>query len=369
MSGLTPLYVSGGQVTKPSGSPMTRSAGIAATYNTGMPGEIFDVTIIGAGPTGLFASFYAGLRGMRTKIIEALPEPGGQLAVLYPEKFIYDVPGHPKILAQDLVRLLVQQCELFQPTYVYEQRIETLTRATVDGEEVWRLGTQLEAHFTRTVIISAGIGAFSPNKIDRAHVEDYEGRGVFYFVKDKRPYRGKKILIVGGGDTAVDWCLNLKDWAGEITLIHRRAEFRAHEASLTALRTSGIPILTYWELKRVYGEGGVQGATIFESRSGEERELSVDAVLINIGFKAALGPIESWGIELADTRHIRVDGSMQTRLPGVFAAGDIAAVAGAEPLNLIVTGFAQAAIAANAAKQHVDPKSRLFPGHSSALKL
>src|SRR5450759_1992481 len=150
--------------------------------------DIYDVTIIGAGPTGLFAAFYAGLRGMRTKIIEALPEPGGQLAVLYPEKFIYDVPGHPKILAQDLVRLLVQQCELFQPTYVYEQRIETLTRATVDGEEVWRLGTQLEAHFTRTVIISAGIGAFSPNKIDRAHVEDYEGRGVFYFVKDKRPY-------------------------------------------------------------------------------------------------------------------------------------------------------------------------------------
>jgi len=334
-----------------------------------MARQTFDITIIGAGPTGLFAAFYAGLRGMSTKIIEALPEPGGQLAVLYPEKFIYDVPGHPKILAQDLVKLLVQQCELFQPEYVYEQRIETLTRATLDGEEVWRVGTAVEAHYSRTVVISAGIGAFSPNKIERAGVEDYEGKGVHYFVKDKRPFRGKRILIVGGGDTAVDWCLNLKDWAGNITLIHRRAEFRAHEASLTHLRATDIPILTNWELKRVHGDGFVQGATIFENRTGEERELEVDAVLINIGFKAALGHIESWGVELADARHIRVDGSMETRLPGIFAAGDIAAVEGGEPLNLIVTGFAQAAIAANAAKRSVDPKSRLFPGHSSELKL
>ena len=334
-----------------------------------MANEIYDLTIIGAGPTGLFAAFYAGLRGMKTKIIEALPEPGGQLAVLYPEKYIYDVPGYPKILAQDLVRQLVHQCELFQPCFVFEERIETLTRATVEDEEVWRLGTPLDAHYTRTVLISAGIGAFSPNKVDRAGLDEYEGNGVYYFVKDKRPFRGKRILIVGGGDTAVDWCLNLKDWAEQITLIHRRDEFRAHEASLATLRTTGIPMLTHWELKRVYGEGTVQGATIFENRTGEERELLVDAVLINIGFKAALGPIESWGIQLADARHIRVDGSMETCLPGVFAAGDIASVDGGEPLNLIVTGFGQAAVAANAAKRHVDPKSRLFPGHSSELKL
>jgi len=334
-----------------------------------MSRELFDLTIIGAGPTGLFAAFYAGLRGMRTKILEALPEPGGQLAVLYPEKFIYDVPGHPKILAQDLVTQLLAQCELFQPEFCFEQRIETLSRADFDGEQVWRLGTPVDAHFSRTVLISAGIGAFSPNRIDRAHVEEFEGRGVYYFVKDKRPFRKQRILIVGGGDTAVDWCLNLKDWAGEITLIHRRDQFRAHEASMAALRLSGIPILTFWELKRVYGEGRVQGATIFENRTGEERELEVDAVLINIGFKAALGPIEAWGLKLADARHICVDGFMETNLPGVFAAGDIAAQEGSEPLNLIVTGFAQAAVAANAAKRAIDPKSRLFPGHSSELKL
>lgn len=332
--------------------------------------DVYDITIIGAGPTGLFAAFYAGLRQMRTKIIEALPEPGGQLAVLYPEKLIYDVPGFPKILAQDLVRHLVEQVALFDPEMIYEQRIDTLTRTTGDGgEEVWRLGTQAGAHFSRTVVISAGIGAFQPSKIDRPGITDYEGKGVYYFVKDKRPYRGKRILIVGGGDTAVDWALNLKDWAGHITLIHRRDQFRAHESSLAALRTSGIPVLTPFELKRVYGDGKVEGATIFNNQLGSEQELVVDAVLVNIGFKAALGPIESWGVELADVRHIRTDGFMETNLKGVFAAGDIAAVAGGEPLNLIVTGFGQAAIAANAAKRYVDPRSRLFPGHSSELKL
>ncbi len=331
--------------------------------------EVFDVTIIGAGPTGLFAAFYAGLREMKTKVIEALPEPGGQLAVLYPEKYIYDVPGHPKVLAKDLVGMLIEQVALFQPVYVYSQRIDTLTRATVEGEEVWRLGTATEAHYSRTAIISGGIGAFVPNKLDRPGMAEFEGNGVFYFVKDKRPFRGKRILIIGGGDTAVDWCLNLKDWAKEITLIHRRDEFRAHESSLAHLRASNIPLMTHWELKRIHGDGQVTGVTIYENRTAEERHLDVDIVLVNIGFKAALGPIESWGLEMADARHVRVDGFMETNLPGIFAAGDLAAVDGSEPLNLIVTGFAQAAIAANAAHRKIRPASRLFPGHSSELRL
>ncbi|HEY8172260.1 MAG TPA: NAD(P)/FAD-dependent oxidoreductase, partial [Dehalococcoidia bacterium] len=222
--------------------------------------DVFDLTIIGAGPTGLFAAFYAGLREMRTKIIEALPEPGGQLAVLYPEKLIYDVPGHPKILAQDLVKQLLAQCALFEPEYVFDQRIDTLDRVDVSGEQVWRLGA-LDGpapHYTRTVLITAGIGAFQPTKIDKAGVGDYEGRGLYYFVKDKRPFRNKRILIIGGGDTAVDWALNLKDWAKQITLIHRRPEFRAHESSVAALRMSTVEVLTPWELKRVYGNGTIQ---------------------------------------------------------------------------------------------------------------
>lgn len=332
--------------------------------------EVYDLTIIGAGPTGLFSAFYAGLRGLKTKIIESLPEPGGQLAVLYPEKYIYDVAGLPKVLAKDLVTNLVEQCSRFEPTYVFEEQVDTLTRAPAGDEEVWRLGNAESSHLSRTVIISAGIGAFAPNRLDRPGVDEFEGHGVYYFVKDKRPFRNKKILIVGGGDTAIDWCLNLKDWAASITLIHRRDEFRAHEASITEVRTSGIPMMTFWELKRVIGEGStVKGATIFNNKTGDEQELDVDIVLLSLGFKASLGPIENWGLELADVRHVRVDGFMETNLKGVFAAGDIASVVGSEPLNLIATGFAHGAIAANAAKRYLDPKARLFPGHSSELRL
>ena len=331
--------------------------------------DVYDITIIGAGPTGLFAAFYAGLRGMKTKIIEALPEAGGQLAVLYPEKFIYDVPGHPKILAKDLVKGLIEQLHLFEPTIILGERVETLTRKQLEGEEVWRVGSPTKAHLTRTVVLTAGIGAFEPNRLDRPGVAQFLDRGVHYFVQDKRPFRDKRILIVGGGDSAVDWALNLKDWAKQITMIHRRDEFRAHEASLAELRTTGIPIMTFWELKRIDGNERPETATIYESRTGEEQTLEVDAVLINIGFKAALGPIESWGLEMTDKRHIHTDVFMETNLPGVYAAGDIAAMEGSVPLNLIVTGFGQAAVAANAAKTKIDPSARMFPGHSSEMKL
>lgn len=332
--------------------------------------DIFDVTIIGAGPTGLFTSFYAGLRGMRTKIIEALPEVGGQLAVLYPEKFIYDVPGLPKILAKDLVKNLIEQIQLFEPTMVLGQRIETLTRKQVEGAEVWRVGTTAEGHLTHTVVITAGIGAFEPNKLDKPGVSDYLDRGVYYFVKDKRPMRDKNILIIGGGDTAIDWCLNLKDWAKSITLIHRRDQFRAHEGSLATLATTEIPVKTFWELKRIDGDSeSPKEAIIFNNKTGEEETLPTDVILISTGFKAALGGIESWGLEMLDNRHIKTDVFMATNLAGVFAAGDIAAIEGSVPLNLIVTGFGQAAVAANACKTHIDPGSRMFPGHSSEMKL
>jgi ferredoxin/flavodoxin---NADP+ reductase len=334
-----------------------------------MSDDVFDVTIVGAGPTGLFTAFYAGLRQMRTKIIEALPEPGGQLAVLYPEKFIYDVPGHPKILAKDLVRLLVQQVDLFDPEYAYEQRIDRLERVQHEGEAVWRLTTRDSAHYSRTVVITSGIGAFEPNRLDRPGIGEFEHRGVQYVVHDKRPLRGRRVLIVGGGDTAVDWALNLKDWASEVTLIHRRSEFRAHESSLAELRTSPVRVFTPYEIVRVEGNGRAERAVIASRDSEEEQTLEIDAVIVNIGFKASLGPMYEWGLELADNRHIRVNSSMETNLAGVFAAGDVASVDGVEPLSLIVTGFGQAAIAANNARRVVDPGARFFPGHSSDLVL
>jgi ferredoxin/flavodoxin---NADP+ reductase len=334
-----------------------------------MTADLYDTTIVGAGPSGLFAAFYAGLRGMRTKVIEALPEPGGQLAVLYPEKLIYDVPGHPRILAKDLVQQLMQQCTQFAPTFVFDERAETLARANIEGEDVWRLGDATRSHYSRTVIVTAGIGAFVPNRLDRPGVRQYEERGVYYFVQDKRELRGKRVLIVGGGDTAIDWALNLKDWAAEVTLIHRRNDFRAHESSVTEVRASPVRVLTPYEIKHVTGDGAVESATVFNSLTGEECNLPVDAVLMSLGFKAALGAITGWGMEMVDSRHIRVNGFMETSLPGVYAAGDLCAVAGTEPLHLIATGFGQAAIAANSAKSRIDPKARLSPGHSSDLRL
>lgn len=332
--------------------------------------EVYDITVLGAGPTGLFAAFYAGLRDMKTKVIESLPDAGGQLSVLYPEKFIFEVPGHPKVLAKDLVKLLMEQCALFDPDYVFGERANVLQRVLVDGEEVWQVRTSADrAHLSRTVVISGGIGAFAPNRLERPGINEYEGKGVYYFVQDKRDLRGKRLLIVGGGDTAVDWCLNLKDWAREVTLIHRREQFRAHEASIAELRISPVNILTPWELKEVHGNGAVEAATIYHNVTKEERRIEVDAVLINLGFKAALGPFAEWGLALVDNRHIRVDATMATNLPGVFAAGDIAATEGVEPLPLIVTGFAQAAVAANAARHYLDPASRMMPGHSSELRL
>jgi thioredoxin reductase (NADPH) len=330
--------------------------------------EVYDVTIIGAGPTGLFGAFYAGMRQMKTKIIEALPEMGGQLAVLYPEKFIYDVPGFPRVLAKDLVKGLVEQALQWAPTICLEQRVETLHFGEPGEDEFMVLRTNKDVHYTRTLLIAAGIGAFVPNKLQNESLEEFEGRGVFYFVKDKAPLRNKRVLVVGGGDSAVDWALNLKDWAKQVTLIHRRAEFRAHEASVVELYNSPVRVRLNCELERVHGDGQIQAVTLFNNQTSEKEHVDVDYVLMNLGFKADLGPIRDWGLK-REKRYLVVDHTQQTAFPGVFAAGDVCMQPALEPLNLITTGFAQAAVAVNYAKQHIEPSARVFPGHSSEMRL
>lgn len=346
-----------------SGAPSSSIEGEA--FVRPLDDEVFDITIIGAGPTGLFGAFYAGLRGMRTKVIEALPEPGGQLAVLYPEKYIYDAPGHPKVLAKDLVRLLMGQAGMFEPTYVFGERALSVRHR---ASRLIELQTDLRKHYTKTILISAGVGAFSPNRLDLESTRHLEGKGVFYFVKDKNHFRDKRVLIVGGGDSAVDWALNLKDLAKKVTLIHRRDQFRAHEMSVRQLFESDVAVGLFYELKGVHGTERVEAATIFSNRTKEELRLPVDAVLVNIGFKADLGPIKEWGLE-TDRRAVIVNGNMETNLPGVYAAGDIAHPTTSVKLNLIATGYAQATIAVNVAKTYIDPKADVFPGHSSEMQL
>jgi len=327
--------------------------------------DIYDILILGAGPAGLFGAFYAGMRGMRVKIVEALPEPGGQLAVLYPEKLIYDVPGWPRILAKDLVRNLVEQCGQWHPTFCFDERGQALRRLE-DG--IWELATDRGVHHARAVIICAGIGAFRPNKLPNDTITQFEdGGGVYYFIQDKSPFYRKDLLVVGGGDSAVDWALNLKDYARSVTLIHRREGFRAHESSLAQLMKSSVKVLTFYEIRRLEGDGHVERAVIFDNRTNEETTIPVDAVLLNLGFKANLGPIKDWGMEF-DGRYIRVNERQETSLPGVYAAGDVCKQEGVESLNLIATGFGQAAVAVNHAYSYITGKS-VFPGHSSEMRL
>ena len=330
-----------------------------------MSDDIYDLTIIGAGPSGLFAAFYAGLRQMKTKIIDALEQPGGQVAVLYPEKYIYDVPGQYKILAKDLVKSLVEQAFQYNPTVVLGERVTSLHRSN----GVFELGTDRGTkHMSKAVLVAAGVGAFSPNKLEAQGAADYEGRGVYYFVKDKSVFRGKNLLVVGGGDSAVDWALNIQDTARKITLVHRRDVFRAHEGSVNQLMKSSCDVKLFYEVKKVMGDGtGVTQAVIFDNRTKAETTLDVDAILVNIGFRADLGPIKDWGLQI-DGREIRANGKMETNVPGVFVAGDIAGPLDGVKLNLIATGYAQAALAVNVAKAYVDPTSKIFPGHSSEMK-
>lgn len=327
---------------------------------------IYDVTIIGAGPTGLFGTFYAGLRELKTKTFDVLPEVGGQLAVLYPEKYIYDVPGHPRVLAKDLVRLLSEQAMQWKPTLCLGQRVTDLKQR---DDRIIELSAGGSVHLTRTVLITAGVGAFSANKLTLENIGRFENRGVYYFVKDKTMFRGKRLLIVGGGDSAVDWALDLKDYARHITLIHRRDQFRAAPASITELMNSTVDVRLFHEIQCIQGDNKIERAVIFDNRTKEEMGLDVDAVLLNLGFKADLGPIKNWGLELQGARYIRVNPRMETSLPGVYAAGDIAAQPDVEPVNLIATGFAQATVAVNVAATYINPKVKVFPGHSSERRL
>jgi thioredoxin reductase (NADPH) len=321
----------------------------------------FDVAIIGGGPAGLFGAFYAGLRGMKTLLLDALPELGGQLAVLYPEKYIFDVPGFPKILARDLVKQLVEQAMQYNPTVCLEEQVTNIQPL---GEQRLKLVTTGGEYETKAVLIAAGVGAFAPNKLDAPGVARLEGKGVYYFVKSKTEFADKRLLIVGGGDSAVDWALNLQDTCRDITLIHRRDQFRAHEGSIRDLYASRTNVMTFWELKEIHGENKVEAVTIVNNQTKEERELSMDAVLLTLGFKADMGPIKNWGLSL-EKRSIKVDGKFATSMPGVYAAGDIAAAE--VKLDLIAVGFGQAAIAVNAIKTYIDPKARMFPGHSSEM--
>ena len=333
-------------------------------WGESLPEDLFDITIIGGGPVGLFGSFYAGMRGMKTKILDSLPELGGQLSALYPEKYVYDMPGFPKVLARDLARDMVAQGLRFDPTVALDQRVEAL-EPRPDGSI--RLKSDKETHHTKTVVICAGAGAFTPKRLEAPGLERFEGRGVHYFVQNKAQFQDKRLLIVGGGDSALDWAMNLEPLARSVTLIHRRDVFRAHEESIDWLMNrSTVNTRLFCEIKQADGNGTLERVTIANSKTGETESLDVDACLINIGFNASIGPIKDWGVALQGNQ-VLVNERMETNLPGVYAAGDICAH-GAK-LKLIATGVGEVCIAVNYAKVRIDPTAKAFPGHSTNLEL
>jgi len=322
--------------------------------------DLFDLTIIGAGPTGLFAAYYAGFRGLRTKLIDSQPDLGGQVTALYPDKFIYDVAGFPKILGKDLVRNLVDQAMQYHPAVHLDENVQAMNRQ--DGAITLR--TDAGEHRTKVVLISAGIGAFTPKTYKRPELDQWIGKGLAFAVRSKEDYRGKRLLVVGGGDSALDWALGLVDYAKSITLIHRRDGFRAHEDSVKKLFASPINVKLFYELRALRGDDRVREAVIYNNKSQQEEIVDIDAVLAFLGLVSNLGPIREWGLAIQDDS-IVVSTKMETNLPGIYAAGDIAIYPG--KLKLIATGFGEAATAVNNAMTFINPNASAFPGHSSSI--
>ncbi|MFN8139522.1 MAG: NAD(P)/FAD-dependent oxidoreductase [Fimbriimonadales bacterium] len=327
-----------------------------------MSSDSYDIAVVGAGPVGLFAAFYAGIRGMRTLVVDSLHQPGGQLAALYPEKPIYDMPGFPEILAKDLAQEMMRQAERFSPTICLGEQSISLSGSAGN----FTLATSNSEFQTKTVLVCAGVGSFSPTKIGIDTEAAFGGKGVSYGVLDPENHRDKAVVVVGGGDSALDWALAILPIAKSVTLIHRRDKFRAHEDSVQKMLASSIVFRPFETIEQINGGSWVTSVTTQNTQTKSEQQVACDSLIVCIGYKTDLGPIRSWGLEMEKTK-IRVSERMETNISGVFAAGDVCTHSA--KLDLIATGVGEACIAVNFAKTVIDPDAKLFPGHSSDMSL
>ena len=317
-----------------------------------MSGNPFDITIIGAGPVGLAAAYYAGHREASVAIVESLEQVGGQVAAVYPEKHLFDVAGHPKVLGQTLADLCAEQGLQFGAEVFLGEEVRELRRVGLNGDEILALRTSSGRTVqTRAIIVTAGHGAFEPRKLGIDGIDEWEGRGLHYFVRQKDSFRDRSCVIVGGGDSALDWTLGLQDTARlPITLVHRRERFRALESSVTAARQLAeegkVRIVVPAEVREIQGNGTIERVVLENTATGETEEVPCDALITLLGFHSHLGSIADWGLELHGKRQILVEPkTMETSLPGVYAAGDVAGYDG--KITLITIGFGEAAMAAN----------------------
>jgi len=331
--------------------------------------QVRDITVIGAGPAGLTCAFWAGMREASVRLVDTLPEIGGQLTALYPEKWIFDVPGRARVRARELVAELAAQSlgQFDVPVHLGTTAVRIGWEGEGDGRVVV-LGTDRGLLRSRALIIAGGHGAFEPRRLPPGDVDltPWEGRGAAYVVGEKGRYAGRRVVVVGGGDSACDWVLNLLDTAAHVTLVHRREAFRAHESTLSQVRaaagTGRVDLRFPYVVREVRGNGHVAGVVLEHARDGGRVELDCDEILLQLGFSTRLGPLQDWGLDL-DRAAIRVDGLNATNLERVWACGDITSHPG--KLKLIATGFGEAAVAVAQAVRSFRPQVPLQPAYST----
>ncbi|PIC57489.1 ferredoxin--NADP(+) reductase [Sporosarcina sp. P12(2017)] len=323
--------------------------------------EVSDITIIGGGPVGLFTAFYAGLRQMSVKVIESLPQLGGQLSALYPEKYIYDIAGFPKVRAQELVDNLIEQMNQFPTTVCLGEKVMQVEK---ENDGVFKLTTNSGVHYSRTIIVTAGNGAFQARKMEIESEEKFQGQNIHYFVQNMNQFHDKKVALFGGGDSAVDWALMLEPIAEKASIIHRRDKFRAHEHSVELLKQSKVDRLTPYVPVELLGDERIKKVILKHSKTEEILELEVDDVLVNYGFVSSLGPIKDWNLEI-EKNSIVVNSKMETNIEGLYAVGDICTYEG--KVKLIASGFGEAPVAVSSAKVYIDPTAKTQPLHSTSI--
>ncbi|NMM16441.1 MAG: NAD(P)/FAD-dependent oxidoreductase [Cellulomonas sp.] len=320
--------------------------------------DIRDLTVVGAGPSGLFATYYAGFRGLAVTLVDAQPEAGGQISALYPAKTIHDVAGFPSVTGTALVAGLLTQAREYAPRMFFDADVIDLVCDAHTGIFTVVL-KEAPAITSRAVVIATGVGGIHPKRLPVGH--EWWGRGVTYLVTDPGVHVEQDIVIIGGGDSALDWALQLRPIARSVTVVHRRRAFRAHAGSLARAAQAGVVLLTECEVQAVDGDHRVRRVSVRDAH-GHELTLPADTVVGALGLLSAPTPFDAWGLQV-EGRHVVVDAAMQTSVPGVFAVGDASTYGG--KVALIATGFGEAATAVNNAAVHIDPHSALVPGHST----
>lgn len=315
-----------------------------------------DVAIIGAGPAGLFAVFQCGMLGLKAQVIDSLDQIGGQCTALYPEKPIYDIPAEPAIAAAELIEQLEKQAAPFAPTYHLGHQVSAIAGTAGNFTLTTAKGLILKA---KAIIIAAGAGAFGPNRPPLDNITEFEGQSVFYAVRSRDQFKGKRIVIAGGGDSAVDWANSLAGIAAQIYVVHRRDKFRAAAASLEKLdenvKAGRVELVTPYQLSKLEGQGGHLDQVTVADLDGQEKTIKADILLPFFGLSNDLGPIASWGLGLDQNQIAVTQGTAETSVKGIYAVGDIATYP--HKLRLILTGFADAAQAAHAIRDQLNPNT------------